>query len=81
VLFNSEKELKKYMRKIYQLSEFYYQYKLEENKRFCILNRLNWKKKRKNFVKLLISFKNKKEIFINHIYYLKYYLGREQPIK
>lgn len=33
------------MRKIYQLSELSYQYKLEENNRFCILNRLNWMKK------------------------------------
>lgn len=45
MLFNSENNLKKYMRKIYQLSELSYQYKLEENNRFCILNRLNWMKK------------------------------------
>ena len=37
MLFNSEKEHKKYMRKIYKLSELYYQYKLEENNRICIL--------------------------------------------
>ncbi len=70
MLFNSDKEHKKYMRKIYQLSELSYQYKLEENNRFCILNRL-LKKKWKNFFKL----------FINQIHHLKYHLGREQPIK
>ena len=61
MLFNSEKENKKHMRKIYQLSEFYYQYKLEENNRFCILNRLNWKKIWKILLNCLFHLKIKKK--------------------
>ena len=61
MLFNSEKEHKKYMRKIYKLSELSYQYKLEKNNRFCILNRLNWKKIWKILLNCLFHLKIKKK--------------------